>query len=122
MIYRFDYTQELNNLRYVLYNKFKNLESLNYIFIGENQHNTINIELEFYEGQYLLETLNDPDYAERMFNKIKHSLIPIRMRVNIVISLIQKKRIKYDREDIDELIYFNKKPEILYDTDIQINM
>ena len=61
-----------------IYNAFKRFESLNYIYITfEKSTLSLNVEVEFYENLYILETLNNPNSIQQLINSIKSLFITI---------------------------------------------
>lgn len=97
-----------------LYERFKKFHSLNYIFvIYDFESNNTYIELEFYENEYVLEFLNNPNSVQRLINSIKSSFIPIDMNLTTKI-LFNRKRVNFNRNNIDEVVFTNNFPKILY--------
>ena len=74
--------QCIKNVKQTLYEYFNMFESLNYIRIEYNFKSLqMNIYLEFYEDEYLLEELNNPNYVETTFYNLDGAL-PLGTKVN----------------------------------------
>ena len=74
----------------------------------------MNIYLEFYEDEYLLEELNNPNYVETTFYNLGGAL-PLCTKVNY--DLVKNKRINFNRNNINELIISNVEIEVEYKGD-----
>lgn len=107
--------QCIKNVKQTLYEYFNMFESLNYIRIEYNFKSLqMNIYLEFYEDEYLLEELNNPNYVETTFYNLGGAL-PLGTKVNY--DLVKNKRINFNRNNINELIISNVEIEVEYKGD-----
>lgn len=105
--------QCIKNVKQTLYEYFNMFESLNYIRIEYNFKSLqMNIYLEFYEDEYLLEELNNPNYVETTFYNLGGAL-PLGTKVNY--DLVKNKRINFNRNNINELIISNVEIEVEYE-------
>lgn len=106
-----------NRIQQDLYLNFKEFESLNYILINDYIYSSdINLEIEFYEDEYLLETLDDPDVVLNMLKNLKSILYSTNcIRLNFKVKIVNKKRKTYNKENINEVVYCNDNPKIKYE-------
>lgn len=106
-----------NRIQQDLYLNFKEFESLNYILINDYIYSSdINLEIEFYEDEYLLETLDDPDMILNMLEKLKSILYSTNcIRLDFKVNIVNKKRKTYNKENINEVVYCNDNPKIKYE-------
>ena len=112
--YRKDYMQKIKQ---ALFEQFNIFESLNYIKIEYDMASLqMDIYLEFYEGQYLLETLNDPEIITNMLEELSIAVNSANgISLEFSINITNKKRQIYDKENIEQVVYCNNKPKIKYE-------
>ena len=106
-----------NRIQQDLYLNFKEFESLNYILINDYIYSSdIKLEIEFYEDEYLLETLDDPDMVLNTLKKLKSILYLTNcIRLDFKVNIVNKKRKTYNKENINEVVYYNDNPKIKYE-------
>lgn len=106
-----------NRIQQDLYLNFKEFESLNYILINDYIYSSdIKLEIEFYEDEYLLETLDDPDMVLNTLKKLKSILYSTNcIRLDFKVKIVNKKRKTYNKENINEVVYCNDNPKIKYE-------
>ena len=74
----------------------------------------VHFEFEFYEDKYLLETLNNQNIVKQLIEEIKYSYVPIMVEITFDI-ILNKKRINFDRNNINEIIFLNDKCYMEYE-------
>ena len=108
----------LEKIKLEIYNQFKKFESLHYIIVDFNFYKLkINIKIEFYEDEYILETLNNPNIIKDTIDSIKNHIM-FNFNINVRIKLANKKRINFDKDDIDEVVFINELPKFEYSKEV----
>lgn len=111
----------IDMIKAYLYNYCKNFNSLNNIYLNvkcskqdiQEIYTLYGIEMEFFEDEYLLEALDNPDAIKNTFDNFRClSISALSYHIYIHYKFVNKKRANYNHNDMREMFFINEEFDI----------
>lgn len=102
------------DIKNCLFDHLKNFNCINYLNVKLSRRD-ITVEIEIYEDEYVLETLNNPDAIKNTFDNFRClSISALVYDIYINYNFIDKKRTNYNHDNMYEMIFIDEEFNIQY--------